>query len=198
MELRIGFILLLLMFNSCDLSVDESEFSFSKEVTAFFSAYKEKQIIVFKNDNNEEIDSLFISYLDTTMKKEKGYIMAQRAHFTVKIKQVFSIQNMNDNSDIMFLLMSKDIQDSNRIELMLRYKKFYSSIDYEDLHSINGVIPDLPISVDNYYTFKPDYPERVKKEDDIKLVYWTEKYGLTAYLTKGNTLWYIDTVRSDL
>jgi len=74
-------------------------------------------------------------------------------------------------------------------EYSISYKDFYSRYDsifaefHKDTILLNG------LRFDSYYICRNLYPERLKYSKSIEIVFWTDKYGLTAYKSKDGEIW---------
>jgi len=72
---------------------------------------------------------------------------------------------------------------------VINFKDFNSNIDsvIGEFHADTIKLNDMNIS--NYYSVKHGYPERITEPKNVATIYWTDKFGLTAYKTKDGETW---------
>lgn len=76
------------------------------------------------------------------------------------------------------------------------------SISYKNFTTLGNALESSPSefiingkTLLNCYKVTQGYPERVTNPNDIEIVYWTAKYGLTAYMSKSGETWFIENLR---
>jgi hypothetical protein len=77
-------------------------------------------------------------------------------------------------------------------------KKAGYTIDFKNFTSFDNTLGDSSKEffinekiIKNCNRLTHSYPERVINQNDIEIVYWTAKYGLTAYSSKSGETWLI-------
>lgn len=170
--------------SSCSYS--KEDFDFNKDEISFFDAYKLDDTIEFKgSDFNTEQFSVI--KIDTSQKKETGYLMARPAYNSISIefgKISFDSINHNDIKDRFNLVLSKSPQ-AGTTEYRVAFKNFsYGSTDSLKEYHRDTLLINL-IKITDYYLLKNRYSERVTKPYHIEYVIWKKNFGLVAYKYKN-------------
>ena len=185
-------ILTLIISSCCYHEYDENDFSFNTKELNHFSDYKIGDTLFFKS-NLGDIDTIAIISYEKEMHKECGF-MAPRPvnskwieikhlpidkwHGTNRQEPDHKIEIVNQG-----LFWITKYPKEKEIEYSLNFKNFThnDSIIGEFLNDTLS-LNDLIFS--NYYLVRHSYPQRVTQAKDIEIIYWTDKYGLTAYKSK--------------
>lgn len=72
------------------------------------------------------------------------------------------------------------------------------SINFKNFSTLENALsnPSKKITINgktiaDCYKITDGYPERVNQPNDVELIYWTDKYGLTAYTSKSGETWIV-------
>ncbi len=84
-------------------------------------------------------------------------------------------------------------------------KEIRYSINFKSFTSGDSIFEVAPQTyqvagqnLENCYKINHGYPERIENPDDIEFLYWTIKYGLTAYTSKSGETWFLINLKSAL
>ena len=195
------YIILTVLISGC-CSYDKKDFEFNKDELRHFSNYKIGDIIYFQS-NLGDIDTISIESFVTEQNENCGGFVApppvnvkwlQIKHLPID-KWFGTSQDMTTGGKIdtvyQWLFYISKYPNKKEVNYSIGFKDFHSNFDsiIGEFHTDTIKLNDLEVS--EYYIVKHGYPERVTQPKNIKTIYWTDKYGLTAYSNKDGEIWTI-------
>ena len=185
----------------CSWNYDKEDFEFTREELNLMGAYQLGDTIYFES-NLGNVDT--ITVVEISEERHEGskcFITTEPQHFKdIKIKHLpndkwaGTSQSEGEEKKITYqslISITKSPLDS--IEKIanygISYKRFTTLGNALDVSPKEVIINNKVIS--DCYKVEHGYPERVINPDDIETVYWTAKYGLTAYINKAGEIWVI-------
>jgi hypothetical protein len=192
-------IILTIFISSC-CSYDKKDLEFNDKELAHFANYKIGDTIHFQS-NLGGIEIIMIVGFGTERNENCGGFMAPRPvngkWVQIKHLPVYNwtgtSQDMTNggkvDSDYQELFWVSKHPTEKEVEYAIRFNDFYSTFDsiIGEFHTDTIKLNDLNVS--NYYIVKHGYPERITEPKNIETIYWTDKFGLTAYRTKDGETW---------
>lgn len=196
----IGLLVIFGLFSGCvSWDYSKADFEFAQEEFHLLGAYKAGDTVYFQS-NLGDIDTIKI--LNISEEKEKGnrcFISKPPFHGrNVKIEHL-SFDKWAGTSQVesgerkithQVLISISKFPLQKRTDYSIAFKGFVASGQ-----SIFGELTKECIidgkSLSNCYKITHSYPERIDKADDIEIVYWTTKNGLTAYTSKSGETWFL-------
>jgi hypothetical protein len=193
------FIILTILASSC-CSYDKNDFEFNNEELEHFSDYKIGDTINFES-NLGDIDTITIVDFKTERNDNCSGFMApmplngkwvQIKHLPID-KWHGTSQDMATGGKIEVvyqeLFWITKFPTEKKTEYSISFRDFYSKSDtiIGEHHTDTITLNDLKIS--NYYIVRHGYPERVIEPKNIETLFWTDKFGLTAYKSKDGETW---------
>lgn len=198
----VGLIIAISFISSCcSWDYSKEDFEFTKEELNLLGDYKVGDTIYFES-NLGNIDT--ITVVEVSEERHEGsrcFIQTKPYHIKwIKIKHlpndkwVSTSQSEGEGKKTVYqslISVSKSPLDSTE-------KKAGYSISYKGFTTLENALGSSPNEfiingkiISDCYKVTHGYPERVINPDDIELVYWTAKYGLTAYTNKAGETWFI-------
>ena len=189
------FLFLAFIMTSCF----ERKFNFNERDLDLLCIYQEGDTIYFES-NLGDIDTIAIMGFGTYRNKS-GTIFYSPAPVNlkwVKAKYLSDHQwNMkpdySDISDTAYqdLLMLTHFPLDSTTYYTINYKNFYSDIDTTHGEFHTDAISLNKLKIRNYYLLTNQNPIYITESSQIEYVYWTDKYGLTAYQSINGEIWTI-------
>ena len=184
----------------CFWDYNKKGFEFTQEELNFMGTYKVGDTIYFES-NLGDIDTITVKeFLEESHEGSRCFIQ-NKPYITkaITIKHIPTDKwigtSQSDGEEIKtiyqsIISISKSPLDSiQKTGYAISFKGFTTldnALDsYPGEFNINGKI------ISNCFKVTHGYPERITKPDDIEIVYWTAKYGLTAYSNKAGETWVI-------
>ncbi len=193
------FIILTIFISGC-CSTDKTDFDFNDAELAHFSNYKIGDTIYFQSSLGD-MDTIMIAGFGTERNENCRGFMApspvngkwvQIRHLPIdtwfSTSQDMTAGEKMDTVYQELFWISKHPREKE-VDYAMRFKDFNSSFDavIGQFHTDTLKLNDLEIS--NYYVVKHGYPERITKPQNIETIYWTDRFGLTAYRNKDGETW---------
>lgn len=192
-----------LMSSCCEWKYPKEDFEFTENELKLLGPYKVNDTIYFES-NLGDIDTITILHFEE-VRHEKGgscifptagpyhYIQIFVKHLPID-NYTGTTQNEGEEMKVtyqMFVSIGKAPFDSinKNAGYHISFKNFISDENVFKSHPQNFTLNKKSI-LDCYNVFH-GYPERVINPNDIEIVYWTAKYGLTAYSSKSGETWLI-------
>lgn len=193
------FIIFTFISSCCSWSYNESDFEFSQNELVHFADYKIGDTLYFEN-NFRDIDTIaIVSIVDERQVGQKcAFSIPPRHNRRVLITHLpidFWIAKKHydgagkDTVVYQTLFYIQKLPLENITNYGVSFKEFY----YSD-STLGEIHKEISVSnkiIYNCYKLKHHYPERVINPTDISTVYWTDKYGLTAYTQKNGVTWFV-------
>ena len=191
---------IILLFSSCcSWDYDNKDFEFSDKELNLLRVYKINDTIYFQS-NLGNIDT--ITVLKISEKKRNG----SRCFISLPPSHDFDIVIMHLPFD-RWTGINQD--EGGEKEITYQYlisvskkpldKETYYLIEFKDFFALGQSIfsefkKECIVggkTLYDCYKIKHSYPERIENQDDIEFLYWTTKYGLTAYSSKSGETWFL-------
>ena len=193
---RSTIIILTVLAASCSYS--DKDFNLNENERSFLSVFKTGTILYYENSKNQ-VDSFLVIGIDSTQKKESGYLMALPAfnNIFVSIKHLPVDSFISTNQDMttkkidtvheQLICVSKHPQQKET-SFSFQFKRFfyYTKNGLGQLHS-DTIINNIRLT--NYYIIKDNFVDRDTSYVKIEQLYWTQKDGLVAYKQKNGIYW---------
>jgi hypothetical protein len=193
--------LFLFVFMSACISYDNKDFEFNKEDLCMLGPYKAGDTVIFTSDRNDR-DTMLVIAIDSERVETHGGFGAPKPansksvvithlpidHWTGSVTEVNKPTKITHQS---LITISKDPVNKS-IRYTIEYRNFAADFNlapagfHRDTLQIHGQ------KIFDYYLIRTDYPDRAVSPGDIVLVYWTKKYGLTAYTDRAGETWKIN------
>ncbi|MBW7869159.1 MAG: hypothetical protein H3C31_12655 [Brumimicrobium sp.] len=187
----------------CSWNYSKEDFEFTQNELALMGAYNIGDTIYFES-NFGDIDT--ITVVEFSEERHKGskcfisrkpsnYMAINISHLPSRITKYPSTKWTTDKNgkDVTYqslISISKSPLDSiKKTEYVISFKGFTTLENIFENSPNEFIINGKTLS--NCYKVTHGYPERVTNPDDIETVYWTPKYGLTAYTNKVGETWVI-------
>ena len=196
---RYMFIILAIFISGC-CSYDKKDFEFNDEELRHFNNYLVGDTIYFQS-NLGDIDTITIVGFGTERNENCGGFMAPRPvngkwvqvkHLPID-KWFGTSQDMTTGGkmDTVYqeLFWISKHPTEKAVNFAVGFKNFQSNFDtiIGEFHINTIKLNDLQVS--DYYVVKHGYPERITEPKNIETIYWTDKFGLTAYRSKDGEIW---------
>lgn len=203
--LTIGLLVIIgFMPSCCSWDYSKENFEFTEEELNLMGFYKVGDTIYFES-NLSDIDTIVVvEFSEERHEGSKCFISMKPYHSkTISIRHLPSRitkypstkwttdENGEDITFQSIISISKSPLDS--IDKIAGY-----GISYKGFTTLENALDNTPIeyiingkTLSDCYKVTHGYPERVINPDDIEIVYWTAKYGLTAYTSKSGETWLI-------
>jgi len=196
----IGLLVVFWLFASCcSWDYCKVDFEFTQEELYLLRDYKAGDIVYFQS-NLGDIDTIGI--LNISEEKEKGgrcFISKPPFHgCNVKIEHLpfdkwagtSQVESGERKITHQVLISISKFPLQKRTDYSIAFKGFVATGQ-----SVFGKLTKECVidgkTLSNYYKITHSYPERIDKADDIEIVYWTAKNGLTAYTSKSGETWFL-------
>lgn len=191
------------MFGCCSWGYEEKEFEFTQEEFNHFGPYKVGDTVYFES-NLGNIDT--IAVLQISEAKEEGskcfISRAPSHHRTITIKHL-PYNNWLGPTIIQEGKRKIYCQDIISISKYPLKKQTVYDISFKGFHTatdsvFNAFQPMCQVGrhrIENCYKITHSYPDRITQPDNIEVVYWTDKFGLTAYTSKSGETWLITGIK---
>ena len=198
--MRLQIFIIMTVFISGCCSYDKKDFDFNDEELRHFSNYKVGDTIYFQS-NLGDMDTMTIVGFGTERNENCGGFMArppvngrwvQIKHLPID-RWFGTSQDMTTGGKIdtvyQELFWISKHPTEKEVDFSISFKDFHSNFDtiIGAFHMDTIKLNDLKVS--NYYIVKPGYPERITEPKNIETIYWTDKFGLTAYKSKDGEIW---------
>lgn len=187
-----------ILTSCCNWKYNKNDFEFSKTELSYLDMYEQHDTIYFKS-NLGDIDTIkIIEIINEKFEGSKCAISAEPYNIKmIKIKNLdidkwlgsSQIENRNRTIEYQSLITIGKSPLEKTLGYSVTFRNFTSGRD-----PIFTEIKDYKISnkaISNCYKIEHGYPERVINPSDIEFLYWTKKYGLTAYSNKNGEVWFI-------
>ncbi|HWK02579.1 MAG TPA: hypothetical protein VNS58_03050 [Puia sp.] len=188
---------LVFLFSSCSYSI--KEFNLSNQERKLLAPFKKADTLYFES-SRKEIDTVVVLGLDSSQKKEMGWLMAKPAYNEVSISVkcfpegkwihgIFydSVARKADTEYNKLITIGKYPQE-HRVRYFFSFKDFFASTEvglgelHPDTLLINGRL------LTNYYIITDSNPSS-STNNPIESLFWTEKSGLVAYKYMNGIYW---------
>lgn len=165
---------------------DKKDFEFSQAEAGLFSDYQVGDTIYFES-NRGDTDTITIVGFGTERQDKSGFL-APSIHNSkwVEIK-LLPVDRFSGMDDYQILFFISKYPKTKGVYYSVGFRDFTSASGFEIFHTDTIKLNDLKVS--GYYELKHMYPERIFEPKDIKTVYWTADYGLTAYVSRDGETW---------
>jgi hypothetical protein len=173
---------------------DKKDFEFSKEELAHFSQYHKGDTLIFQSDLGK-VNTLLIEGFDTERHEATWGFMAPQPGNSVSIGiRHLPVDTWHGTAQVvgqkptvvpqsLFRISKRPYQ--HKTTYMIELQDFFSSGDgMGEFHADSLTLDQMTFN--NYYVLTHEYPDR---PSNIVRVYWTDRYGLTAYQSKGGETW---------
>ena len=190
----------------------DSDYEFTSEESALVSAYKENDTIYFES-NLGDVDTFRVVAVDSASHTECGKRLGGSCscHMSATIeplpidkwKTEFEYPDGHKLKCHYGYTVNKWIDPHAsrwKSGLDISYNNFNGTVELDssfltsmNTDTINKVKIDsiYTIPIEIIYTNEPDSFDSIANSSHIKTVYWTAKYGLTAYESLGGETWLI-------
>jgi len=188
----------------CTLDYDKEDFEFSKKELKFLGNYQIGDTIYFES-NLSDVDTItVVGFSEERYEGSKcfisraplNYMSINIIHLPLRINKFPSTkwtidENGNDiTSQILISISKSPLHSIDGIaSYVISYKGFTTLVNALGEFQKECIINDKTLS--DCYKITHGYPERIVNPNDIEIVYWTAKYGLTAYTSKSGETWFI-------
>jgi hypothetical protein len=188
---------IIFLFSSCSYS--KKEFDFSDDERKLFNPFKNADTLYFESPQ-KEIDTVVVLGLDTSQRKEMGWLMAKPAYNEVSVSVkclpegkwihgIFydSIVNKAD-TEYNALITIRKYPQKHKAEYSFSFKNFFANTEtglgklHLDTLLINGG------QLTNYYIITRTSVSG-SVNNTIECLYWTETVGLVAYKYANGIYW---------
>ena len=198
MKLNLTILLLPIIVSSC-CSYDRNKFEFSIKERTHFNKYRIGDTIYFQS-NFGDVDTIAIIGIDSERYENCNgfshkpinakWIMIK--HLPVdKWSGTSQIKTNGSQPSINFqwLLSISKYPTDKKTEYQINFKDFHSNPDtiIGIFNKDTLVLNDIKLS--NYFKLNKVASEKSAEPQDIETIYWTDKYGLTAYVSKNGEIW---------
>lgn len=166
----------------CEWDYSKNDFEFTENELLHLEPYKIGDTIFFENSLGN-IDTVAI--LKTEEERQEGrkcIISIKPSHFkgilgedTVRKSYIVSVVKYPLNKEVTYAINFRN----------------FTWHDSSFSHRFQKEIIIDNKSILNCYKLEHSYPNRIVNPDDISVIYWTDKYGLTAYTQKNGITWVI-------
>lgn len=187
----------------CSWHFDKEDFEFSQEELNLMGAYKVGDTIYFES-NFGDIDTITVlEFSEERHEGSKCFISTEPNHIKRLIIEHLPIRihkwpgtkwTEKEGNKITYqslISISKSPLDS--IKKIAGY-----CISFKGFTTLGNALGNIPREfningkiISGCFQVTHGYPERVTNPDDVEIVYWTAKHGLTAYTSKGGETWII-------
>ena len=190
------YLFIMLIISGC-CSYDKNDFEFTNAEVKHVSSYKIGDTIYFQSNLNDT-DTITIIDLKTERNENCGRIMAPKPingkWLQIKhlpIDKWHGTAQTGDKIETVYqeLFWITKSPTDKKTEYFITYKDFYSRPDTVIGVYHSGTITLNDLKVSNYYIVEHGWPERAVESKSIRIVYWTDQYGLTAYKSKDGEIW---------
>ena len=190
-------ILILIISGCCDRNYNENDFEFKTEELKHFSNYKIGDTLFFKS-NLGDIDTITIVSYEKEIHQECGMIAPRPVNSKwVEIKHLPIDRWHGTSQEAPDWKTQVVYQGLFWISKYPREKEIEYTLDFKDFFHNDSIIGEFQtdtVSINNfmfsdYYIVRHSYPDRVTEAKNIEILYWTDKYGLTAYKSKNGEIW---------
>jgi hypothetical protein len=188
------------VFVSGCCSYDKNDFEFNEEEIRHLSNYQVGDTVYFQS-NLGDTDTITIAGFGTERKENCGGFMGRQPvnGKWIQIRHLPIDSWFGTSQDVstgykvdtvcqeLFWISKHPIR--KQVLYAISFKDFHSGFDtligkfHQDTIELNDLI------VSGYYLVEHEYPERVTEPNHIEKMYWTDKFGLTAYKSKGGEIW---------
>lgn len=156
-------------------SLKNNDFSYNSEYTSLYKCYQLGDTIYFA-DNNQNLDAITITKIDSSSICG-GVLGTRRKQVTVET------QYLNDDTisqNIYELIVVEKFPNSKTDEYFvgIRYLNFVGELNINEKKKGNLLIN---LGITDYWIIPTSLPENNVQPNTITSIYWTNKYGLTAY-----------------
>jgi hypothetical protein len=193
---------LTILFSSCGPSYDKTDFEFNVLELSHFGDYQIGDTIYFES-NFGDVDTITIVNFETErIEGSWGIIARAPSNYRLMTIRHLPIDRWHGTSrdmatggkvEIVYqgLFSISKHPLNRRVDNNFEFKDFYSSTSSFSEQLNNDTVTLNSFSFSDFYQLAPFYPERIVSPENIESIYWTDKYGLTAYKNKGGEIWTI-------
>ena len=183
------------IFCSCK---DDANLDFTIQELALLGNYSVNDTIYFES-NLGNLDTIIIRSIHEAKDEGGGYLISTKAYhsYNVEIKHLpqdhwggssWVIGGKTKKSYQHLISIGKSPPDPHA-NYHIHYRGFISRDD-----AMKKIPRKIILNKQAFswcYKINHRYPERVVDSNDIEIVYWTAKYGLTAYSSKSGETWVV-------
>ncbi len=195
---RYLFVILVIFISGC-CSYNKSDLEFNAKELAHFADYKSGDIIYFQS-NLGDIDTIKIVGFGTERNERcpglntpppVNHRWLQIEHLPVD--RWFGTSITEKKTEVVYqeLLSISKYPIETGVYYSISFKDFHSKIlpksTVGEFHTDTIKLNNLNLT--NYYLVRHGYPERITEPKNIEIIYWTDKFGLTAYKAKDGEIW---------
>jgi len=167
-------LLLLLLLTASSCSYNEKSFSFSPQERSLLTPFKKGDTLYF-DGSDKRTDTVVILGLDSTQKRETGWIMAQPAH-----NEIWVAAKCLPGTDTSNLITITKLPQKDKVEFYFAFRQFLESTS-ADLGQPHSDTLDLDgLRITDYYRIGGDLPDSAAGTD-MECIYWKKKSGLVGY-----------------
>lgn len=197
MRLLVTTIFLAIILSSCN-SYSKKDFDLNQSERSLLNLYKPDDTLTFEN-SHQEINKMLVIGLDSSQKKEGGWVMAKPASNSVWVSlkhlqpitwKTFSQDGTLIRTDTIIsqeLVTISKYPQSKEVSFTFSFKHFNLTskeglgLLHTDSIKINGY------SLTNYYLLKDKNPDTLNM--DVSELYWAQNKGLMAYRSYDGNYW---------
>lgn len=175
--------------NSCQIckwDLDEKDFALTSTEQQHLGTYKIGDTIYFEN-NLGDIDSIWVLKIYEDIHKGSKCPISTPPIYLKGIIIGDTLVNKFNLIEIVKFPLKNEARYSVRFKRFLWGDSVLTGF-YEKI-TVNNIL------ISNCYKLNHTYPNRVIEPNDIEVVYWTDKYGLTAYTQKNGVTWLIRNIK---
>lgn len=188
----------------CSWNYSKDDFEFTQEELALIGAYNIGDTIYFES-NLDDIDTItVVEFLEEKHEGSRCFISREPSNYIViNVNHLPSRTTRYPDTEWATDENGKDVTYQSLISISKSpfdsIGKIASySISYKGFTTLENALESSPSefiinnkTLSDCYKVTHGYPERVINPNDIEIVYWTAKYGLTAYTSKLGETWLI-------
>jgi hypothetical protein len=191
----------ILISSCCPKKYKKEDIEFTDKELQLLGNYKRGDMIFFESNIGNTDTIQIIEFYEERFEKTSCFMSRAPYHYrTIEIKHL-PIDNWAKTSNIENRGKKIEYQELIAISkkpLNSRRNLANYSIEFKGFDAIENAFDSLPKEIiindkkiSECYKVAHFYPERVINPNDIEIVYWTAKYGLTAYSSKSGETWLI-------
>lgn len=202
---RVGLMVIIgFISGCCSWDYNKEDFEFTQGELSLMGAYKVGDTLYFES-NLGDIDTItVVKFSEERHEGSRCFIQTEpwhNRHITIRHqpddKWVGTSQSEGEEEQIIYqslISVSKSPLDSiKRTGYSISFKMFTTLENALGSSPGEFIINEKIIS--DCYKVTHGYPERIVNPDDIELVYWTAKYGLTSYTSKAGETWLLKNLK---
>ena len=194
----IGLLVIFGLFSGCcSWDYSKEDFEFTQEELNLMGTYQVGDTIYFES-NLDDIDTItVVEVFEERHEGSRCFISRGPSNYrSIKIKHLpsdkwnYGLRFEGGEEKVAYqpLISVKKDPIKQKNYYSISFKGFDTLRDstlgsFQKEYIVDGKI------ISDCYEVKHGYPERIVNPDDIEIVYWTVKYGLTAYTSKSGETW---------